>query len=63
MKLSGSKIKNFVIFTQKKAFLLFWKTETLKDSEKNFMFWRMKLYSPKNLNKTPLGETGCLSNH
>ena len=37
MKLSGSKIKNFVIFTQKKAFLLFWKTETLKDSEKNFL--------------------------
>ena len=31
--------------------------------EKLLIFREMELYSPKKLNKTPFGETGCLSNH
>ena len=30
MEISGSNIKKFLIFSQKKAFLIFWEMETLK---------------------------------
>ena len=52
MELSGSNIKKFLIFSQKKAFLLFQETETLK---KSLMFQETKLSyisgngKPKNL--------------
>ena len=36
------------------------KNPTLK---KLLIFLKIELYSPKKLNKTPLGETGCFSNH
>ena len=52
MKLSGSNIKEFLIFSQKKVFLIYQETETLK---KLFMFQETELScisgneSPKNL--------------
>ena len=55
-----------------KTFLKFHEAETLKSNNlgSNFpssnellIFWEMELYSFKKLNKTPTGETECLSNH
>ena len=40
MELSNSNIRKFLIFFQKKAFLIFRETETLK---KFFIFWEEKL--------------------
>ena len=44
MELSGSNTKKFLIFSQKKAFLIFWETETLKNSlyfrKENFLIFQ-----------------------
>ena len=92
MDLSSSNIKKILIFSQKKAFLMFRQTETPKkfiiflETELSYIsgngnskkilialkikktilkkfpiFWEMELYSPKEPNKTRLGETGCSS--
>ena len=34
-----------------------------KSHSEKIVFREIELYSPKKLNKNPLGETGCLSNH
>ena len=41
MDISGTNIKKFLIFSQKKAFLIFWDTETPK---KFFIFQETELY-------------------
>ena len=48
MKLSSSNIKKFLMFSQKKALLIFWETETPKkflifretENLKNFLYFR-----------------------
>ena len=44
MELSSSNIKKFLIFSQKKAFLTFWETETPKNSlcyrKQNFLIFQ-----------------------
>ena len=83
-QISCSNIKKFLIFSRKKAFVAFRKTETPKPNfllfqevtfqaqklkqnilRKFLIFREIELSSHKKLfdtlNKTPLGETGCLS--
>ena len=56
-----ANIKKFLIFSQKKAFLIFWGTETelsyfsesnFPSSKKNLIFWEMELSGLEKLNKT-----------
>ena len=63
IELSGSTIKKFFIFTQKKAFHIFRETETELSyisvsnfpSLKNFLYFKKwKFLAPKRLNKTLL---------
>ena len=52
MEFSGSSIKKFLIFSQKKAFLIFWETETPK---KKFTFQETELsYISRNGNPKEL---------
>ena len=64
MKLSSSNIKKFVIFSQKKAFLIFgdmelskfWKTETLK---KFFIFQETSYISESNFLSSKIKQIHC----
>ena len=52
-------LKNILYFRRK---LLSWKNE--KTTPKNVLYFRKyKLLALKNLDKSSLGETGCLKNH
>ena len=58
MKLSGSNIKKFLIFCQKKSFFIIREKETKNEKKpalkKCLTFREMKLTSPKNKQKTAL---------